>query len=164
LSPRQQIISLEEIMSNRINKIKISLLITALITMLGLVACGSNEETVAAAAPIATANAAPTATLEAIEPAVNAEPEPTPFSELTDEQFAQMSAEVLAQPVVEFPAAISKGSEPLSDEEVLAEWTEYLVGGVFTLFEDTLFWGFCDGGLGTWIVESGSPHLTGAKF
>ena len=67
--------------------------------------------------------AAPVATTPPPTVGPTSEPEPTPFSVLTDELFAEITGEILAKPIVEFPASLMKGSDPLSDDEVLAEWS-----------------------------------------
>jgi hypothetical protein len=148
--------------------------IISIIAMFALVACTSEDATAAAvptqieptptavvievtAAPIPTETPVPTAT-----PEPTVEVEPTAL--LTEDEVTKLKEETRSQPMVEFPAKMLKGSEPLTSDQVLLQWEEFITGTRSFAFNDSLIWEVCSGGEGTWVYEVGSPAFTGAKF
>lgn len=145
----------------------------SILAMFALVACGYEEAEAAANTP---AIAAPTATQITIEvtaapvptetpvPAATAEPTAEPTVVLTDEISDDILAVTKAQPVIEFPASISKGAPELPIDEALAVWSDLLVGSRTVAVGETTIIEFCADGIGTWIWELGTPSQTGAPF
>jgi hypothetical protein len=102
-----------------------------------------------------TATPEPTATQTAI-------PEPTvaPWPAYVEEVIA----ETLAQEMLEFPAALEKGSDRLQSDEAIAAWVEY-IGGVRLFSEDGFqIEEFCSDGTGSTVYLSGAREFAGATF
>ncbi|MEE8045507.1 MAG: hypothetical protein V3T49_01570 [Dehalococcoidia bacterium] len=149
-------------------------LIISMLAMFVLAACGGENAEPAAvdtatavpptptqvvievtAAPIPTETPVPTATVE---------PTPEPTADLTDELAAKFVSDTKAGAMVDFPSELTKGSERIDDDQVLAHWEDFISGTRSFAFSEGLIIEWCSGGEGTWVYEVGTPAFTGAKF